>query len=32
VNGTMVPLTQVGAAYNKQTAPANTGGEEDENG
>lgn len=31
VNGTMVPLTQVGAAYNTQTAPANSG-KEVENG
>ena len=29
VNGTMVPLTQVGAAYNNQTAPANSNGEEE---
>src|SRR5574344_224233 len=29
VNGTMVKLTQVGAAYNKQTAPANSNGEEE---
>ena len=29
VNGTMVPLTQVGAAYNTQTVPANSNGEEE---
>ena len=29
VNGTMVQLTQVGAAYNTQTVPANSNGEEE---